>query len=490
MTHRSLLFVAFSITGLLSSAQTTTLHLQPGPDEGQDALLHGLDSEVDHNWGGIDQLPAMAWTFQGVPGVVRSALAFDLGAVPPGAQVLSASLTLHATDRTDGFGQHSELSGSNACWLRRITSPWNASTVTWNTQPATTTLHQLALPELPEVDDDLTADVTQLVQDMVDDPANSHGFELLLQTEEYYRKADFAASEHADPALRPELTLTYRVPVPADSCFTLRAEGLSGQDAVLHGLVTEVDHNWGHATQLAATAWTFQGVPGTVRCVLEFDLTHVPPDATILSASLSLFAYAQEDGFGPHSTLSGSNAAWLRRVTSPWDEDLVTWNTQPGTTADHQVALPASTAPDEDYLDINVTQLVQDMVDDPLHGHGFELRLQTEEYYRKLNFWSGECPQPSKRPRLDVCYARAAGVASVAPAAPALQVYPNPAGDRVTIAPPAGAVVDILDAQGRMVRTFRASLAPFQVEGLPAGTYVVRATLREGMATARLVVTP
>lgn len=173
-------------------------------------------------------------------------------------------------------------------------------------------------------------------------------------------------------------------------------------------------------------------------------------------------------------------------TTSPWDEDLVTWDTQPGTTTDHQVALPASTAPDEDYLDIDVRQLVQDMVDDPLHGHGFELLLQTEEHYRMLTFWSGECPMPAKRPRLAVCYMRPMGMASAAPTAAPLQLYPNPASDRVTIVPPAGVPVDLFDAQGRRVRTFRASAAPITVEGLPAGTYVVHA----GMATTRLVVTP
>src|ERR1051326_2340418 len=79
-----------------------TLVLQMGSDIGQDALLHGLSSEVNVNYGNNPQIPANAWTFQGNPGNVRSVLEFPLGSIPQGAVVSNASLELFAWGQSTG----------------------------------------------------------------------------------------------------------------------------------------------------------------------------------------------------------------------------------------------------------------------------------------------------------------------------------------------------------------------------------------------------
>lgn len=43
-------------------------------------------------------------------------------------------------------------------------------------------------------------------------------------------------------------------------------------------------------------------------------------------------------------------------------------------------------APDQNYLDIDVTGLVQTMLDDPQNSDGFSLQLVTEEPYRQVLF--------------------------------------------------------------------------------------------------------
>lgn len=84
-------------------------------------------------------------------------------------------------------------------------------------------------------------------------------------------------------------------------------------------------------------------------------------------------------------------------------------------------------------------------------------------------------------------------VTTLRPGAPeagaALTVYPNPASGRVRISGPAGALVEVRNPQGRVVRT--AHLAPhlattldLDLSGLPSGIYAVRV----GTATRRLVV--
>ena len=72
-------------------------------------------------------------------------------------------------------------------------------------------------------------------------------------------------------------------------------------------------------------------------------------------------------------------------------------------------------------------------------------------------------------------------------AAPGLLVWPNPATGAVTVRAAAAGPVRLLDAVGREVRAASAVAGAdvrWELAGLPAGVYVVRA----GSATRRLVV--
>lgn len=462
----------------------TTLVLQPDAATGKDATLHGLVSEVNNNWGSIDQFPVAAWTFLGVPGVVRGVLDFDLSAIPSGATITSAHLSMYAYDQPAGFGQHADLSGSNAAWIQRVTSTWDENTVTWNTQPSFTTINEVAVPGTSNpLQDYLNMDVTLLVQDMIDDPANSFGFLFKLQDENYYRRLNFATSDHADPARRPRLVVSYLAGITPDSCVTYQPNIQEGKDALLHGLASEANVNYGSNAQLAGDAWTFLGTPGVIRSVFDFLGMSIPPGALLTSASLDLYAWDQTGGLGQHSTLSGSNEGWLRRVTSPWDQYTVTWNTAPSIDTVGQVALPASTSPTQNYLNIDVTALVQLMLDDPAGSHGFELRLQNENYYRLLNFCSSDHMNYALHPALTVCYDIPTSVAEAAPGA--LAIHPNPAGDFVILEPADATVrarpMTITDPQGRVVMAFSAAgtRTMIDVSGLAPGRYMVHATAGE-----------
>lgn len=178
----------------------------------------------------------------------------------------------------------------------------------------------------------------------------------------------------------------------------------NGKDAVLHGLPTLVNVNYGQNPQLPAEAWTFSGEAGIIRSVIQFDLSSIPPNAQITKAALSLYAWGSETGLGKHSSKSGSNEGVLQRVTSNWDEETVTWHSQPTTTEVNQLILPLSSSPEQDYIDIDVTKLVQDMSANPESSFGFMLKLKTEEKYRALNFCSKDHADPLKHPKLVVEY--------------------------------------------------------------------------------------
>jgi gliding motility-associated-like protein len=191
--------------------------------------------------------------------------------------------------------------------------------------------------------------------------------------------------------------------VYSQQTLEIQPDGDCGKDAILHGLNSENTHNFGDQAEFAATSWTFSGVPAAVRSIIQFDLSTIPAGATITDASLTLYAWNSNTGFGEHSTLGGFNNGWLQRVTSYWDEHTVTWQTQPATTNLHRVAVPVSTAPDQNYT-LSVTQLVQDMLADPDSGFGFLLSLGSEVGHRRLNFCSSDHPDPLLRPKLTITY--------------------------------------------------------------------------------------
>jgi len=100
----------------------------------------------------------------------------------------------------------------------------------------------------------------------------------------------------------------------------------------------------------------------------------------------------------------GDNQSYLLKVIEPWDENLVTWNTQPEYTFQNLVSIPTSTNNNQSYPDINVTLSVQDMITNPSSNYGWLLRLVTEELYKSMVFASSDNPVPEWRPTLTVIY--------------------------------------------------------------------------------------
>ncbi len=212
MTHRFyyplFLAILLLICCKLSLGQTT-LVLQPGAEDGKDAHLSNLSPNV--NGGDRDENTAMAWTNQGVPFILRALIEFDLSSIPQGANILSAYLSLYNNpDASANNGQHSSLSGPNTSLISRITEEWYEHTVTWNNQPAITTLHQVTLPQSVSPHQDYeNIDVTQLVKDMIENPETGHGFMLHLVTEQLYRCMTFASSDYYNASKHPKLVITY-----------------------------------------------------------------------------------------------------------------------------------------------------------------------------------------------------------------------------------------------------------------------------------------
>ncbi len=227
---KKLLFVLLLVLFYcVSYGQTVTVTLKPDSTVGKDACLWMFDNgcigygetqtNADRNFATENVLFMKDWTWNAIGcsgGTIRSLLCFtQLDSIPSNAVILSATLRLYGTDIDVNTSYHGAPSGyySNDVIVQEVTSPWDESTVTWNTQPTTTTTNQFNIP--PSTSKyfwnytNNSTNLVNMVQNMVS--GNNYGFMLRLQTEQHYRNMVFASSDHPDSTLWPELEVTYRV---------------------------------------------------------------------------------------------------------------------------------------------------------------------------------------------------------------------------------------------------------------------------------------
>lgn len=200
----TLLFVlVYSFFGVKGQ---TTLTLQPDPLSGKDAFVDSRRST--DNFGTTPDHFATAWTNGGVFVAGRSLLDFDLSSIPTNSIITSAQLYLYGYNSVSNVG-HSTRSGSNDAVLQRIIQTWHEDSVNWNNQPNTTQLNEVMLLATTSINENKIADVTNMVQNMVDSASTSFGFLLKLNTEINYRSMLFASSDNQDSTIRPKLVITY-----------------------------------------------------------------------------------------------------------------------------------------------------------------------------------------------------------------------------------------------------------------------------------------
>ena len=273
--------------------------------------------------------------------------------------------------------------------------------------------------------------------------------------------------------------------------LVLQPNAAAGKDAWICSYYPNDDNST--QSEFDAGAWTFFGNPGTVRSLVEFDLSSIPANAVITSAYLTLYNNPNSPEWthdGTHSHMSGSNAAWLQRITTPWLE-TAGWNNQPSTTAVNEVVLLQDTNPHQDYV-IPVTALVQDMINNPGASFGFMLRLQTELYYRILVFASSNHPNSALHPKIEICYGDPNGISDIIND-DVLNVFPNPASNQITISNSRFAIesIDVFDMLGQKVYSERPTTINYQltvdVSSLSSGIYFVKLKAGKGEKVVKFV---
>jgi hypothetical protein len=143
----------------------------------------------------------------------------------------------------------------------------------------------------------------------------------------------------------------------------------------------------------------------------------------------------------------------------------------------HETTLNQSTSPNQDYLNINVTALVQDMVDNPNSSFGFRLALVNEAVTSSLSFCSSEFSNTARRPSLAIEY-RLEDAAVQTFSYDSFQLYPNPTQNMLYLNFSQDAnkrTVDIYDMQGKIVLQTAAQdkTSAIDVQFLNTGMYTI-----------------
>lgn len=167
-------------------------------------------------------------------------------------------------------------------------------------------------------------------------------------------------------------------------------------------------NNYDGIQYLPIMNWTWNGSPGQRFILLDFLRNlDIPADVVVLEAHLSLFAPDESTSDGFHSLQSNTglpSIGLIQRITSQWDPATVSWNTQPNYTDLNEVVLAAPDSETQDYLDIDVTEIIRDQVANPEEGYGIMIRMRETDYYRKLVFAGSAAEDPELRPRLIIQY--------------------------------------------------------------------------------------
>lgn len=222
-TQRELMATSYTDPLILKipsgSGEWKKLVIQPGPDDGKDAMISNL--EADKNFGDHKYFEA---TYLSEPVLTvmrtnRSLIWFNLNALPKSAiirkVILHLSYDIPVPFDPNEFSTNTDPSVSTWCGavLQQITEPWEEHGVTWNKQPETTEINQVYISPFIKNANFLDVDVTRLYVSDATIPANArkNGLYLRLWPAERFPGFRFASSDYPDATMRPKLIVYYTV---------------------------------------------------------------------------------------------------------------------------------------------------------------------------------------------------------------------------------------------------------------------------------------
>lgn len=184
-------------------------------------------------------------------------------------------------------------------------------------------------------------------------------------------------------------------------CWDSREQQGEITDAVVNSLFPT--NNFASPIFYQASAWTNKLQATITRTYMKFDLSTIPQGAKIESAKLFLFSPSDSISEHAHSTLSGTNEFYVRRVIEKWNPQTITWQNQPVYTFDNEVLLASSLTHYQDY-EIDITNIVRSIIETGEVNNGFLIMLKEESFYRRICFSGSSNHDNMQQPYLQILY--------------------------------------------------------------------------------------
>ncbi len=197
--------------------QSGVLELQPGPEQGKDAMISNL--QPDKNFGDYKYFET---TFLAEPVLAvmrsnRSLISFNPDSLPQSAVIQKVTLVLSYDipvpfDST--FATGTDPSTGTIVYgavLQQIIEPWDEHKVTWNNQPKTIEMNQVFISPFIRNSNIIQVDVTRLFVNPVASALPFYGLMFRLWPEDKFPGFRFASSDYPEPSMRPKLIIYYTI---------------------------------------------------------------------------------------------------------------------------------------------------------------------------------------------------------------------------------------------------------------------------------------
>jgi hypothetical protein len=222
------------------------------------------------------------------------------------------------------------------------------------------------------------------------------------------QKMEFSARELM--ATSKESPLVLKIPWgPQGKMLVLQPGPELGKDALVSNL--EPDKNFGGHKYFEATFLTepILTVMRSNRSLIFFNLDALPLSAKINNVTLRLsydVPVPFDSSYLNNTSVSGG-FAWfggvLQQIVEPWEEDKVTWNSQPKSIEANQVYISPFIR-NVNFIDVDVTRLFVPLQEIAAPNHGMLFKLWPDDNFPGFRFASSDYPEPAMRPKLSVYY--------------------------------------------------------------------------------------
>ena len=228
---------------------------------------------------------------------------------------------------------------------------------------------------------------------------------MLTVKKEGYKPVEYIMSAKEIMETSPDHPLLVPLKSSAEHILKLKPGPEKGIDATV--FMSKPDENFGKHPYFEAAMsppYVVYDHKEISRSLIRFDLNDIPKSATIQGVTLTLFYRYPFFYDSVPNELMTDFVAVFQRITNPWTEDEVTWNTQPETTEKGQVFFSARPWVSANFYTIDVTSLFVYEDATSLMNYGMMFKLVETKGITGFSFASSDHPEEGLYPMLAVYY--------------------------------------------------------------------------------------